>query len=368
LNEGMVVWTKLRGHPWWPSQIDKINDKLKEKKISVKFFGDNTIATVSADHIVPFEAGVTKNYSVTKKKSLMASYEEAKKFYEKKEGRAIGSGTNSNKGRTGKNEKTNGNNNSSNNIQSLKLVEENNNNTSISGKKTNKVNKESNNISIDQVLSDNSNKKVSRSRISLNKHNERSTRNVINQANAKSEEESNQEALDTSNKNRSKSKTANNKETERKLSHSTTSKSKPSKSQESAKNKQSTSFNNYNNSNSVYLTSNNLLLKSKRKREITGEYIESGSLLDKICKYLKHTAKNLNQETEAAEKDTLSRVFTYMKKYQMDNPIELLKSSQMGIMMKYLFINLTDGALKELSSEVNRNFEEQVLEQMFSKK
>lgn len=119
-----------------------------------------------------------------------------------------------------------------------------------------------------------------------------------------------------------------------------------------------------------------LLAKSKRKKE--EEVVVSGSLLDKITNYLKFICKSLSNDTEENEKDTLTRVFNYLKKLQMENPIEILKvsfvllnnlqSSQLGIIVKYLFMNFNDDFLKELSEDVKRNFEEQALDQIFSKK
>ena len=42
IKEGDVVWTKLRGYPWWPANVEKITDKNKEIKYNVKFIGDKS--------------------------------------------------------------------------------------------------------------------------------------------------------------------------------------------------------------------------------------------------------------------------------------------------------------------------------------
>lgn len=34
INEGSIVWTKLRGHPWWPAQVSSIPRKYKTTLIN----------------------------------------------------------------------------------------------------------------------------------------------------------------------------------------------------------------------------------------------------------------------------------------------------------------------------------------------
>lgn len=93
----------------------------------------------------------------------------------------------------------------------------------------------------------------------------------------------------------------------------------------------------------------------------------TNSLLLKISNYLKYTAKNLNETIESNEKEMLYKVFSYLKKFKIDNPIESLKNTQIGIVVKYLSHNFKNESLKSLALEINRIFEDQVLEEMFSK-
>lgn len=87
IKEGDIVWTKLRGFPWWPGKVDKIIDKTKEIKYNIKFIGDNSLAFVNKDQIQSFIEGIKNDFSNIKKKSLLKAYEEAKKLYEKVNGK-----------------------------------------------------------------------------------------------------------------------------------------------------------------------------------------------------------------------------------------------------------------------------------------
>lgn len=110
----------------------------------------------------------------------------------------------------------------------------------------------------------------------------------------------------------------------------------------------------------------NLNLKSKRSSSLPDSN-NSNSLLLKISNYLKYTAKNLNDQIESNEKEMLFKVFSYLKKFRIDNPIENLKTTQLGIVVKFLSHNLKNESLKNMALEMNRIFEDQVLEEMFSK-
>lgn len=70
-------------------KLDKVCDKSKEKRFEIKFIGDNTLATVLKDKICSFEEGILHGFSNIKKKNLLTAYEDAKKMYEKKNGKAI---------------------------------------------------------------------------------------------------------------------------------------------------------------------------------------------------------------------------------------------------------------------------------------
>lgn len=89
--DGTIVWSKIKGFPWWPAivgftfiyQIEKSVNK--DKKISVKFIGDDSTGLVSSDNICPFNEGVNNGYSNSKKKKLLNAFEEALKLMSKSE-------------------------------------------------------------------------------------------------------------------------------------------------------------------------------------------------------------------------------------------------------------------------------------------
>jgi len=99
IKEGDIVWTKLRGFPWWPGKVDKIQDKSKEIKYNIRFIGDNSIAYVNKDQIQSFIEGIKNDFSNIKKKNLLKAYEEAKKLYEKANGKISFDMVSSNKSR-----------------------------------------------------------------------------------------------------------------------------------------------------------------------------------------------------------------------------------------------------------------------------
>lgn len=109
---GKIVWAKLRGYPWWPAQvhtyyynfhnilkfkfvnkiiilqIDSINEKVKDKKYYIKFIGDFTSAHVSVENLCLFDEGITKNYHISKKKTLLNAFKDAKDQFKLKEGKS----------------------------------------------------------------------------------------------------------------------------------------------------------------------------------------------------------------------------------------------------------------------------------------
>ena len=47
LNE--IVWTKIKGYPWWPAQIIEINEANKKIPYTINFFGEESHASVGPD-------------------------------------------------------------------------------------------------------------------------------------------------------------------------------------------------------------------------------------------------------------------------------------------------------------------------------
>ena len=64
-----------------------MNEKTKDKKYYIKFIGDFTSANVSVENLCLFEDGISKNYHVSKKKTLLNAFKEAKEQFKNKEGK-----------------------------------------------------------------------------------------------------------------------------------------------------------------------------------------------------------------------------------------------------------------------------------------
>ena len=60
---------------------------MKDKKFYIKFIGDFTSANVSAENLCLFEEGISKNYHISKKKTLLNAFKEAKEQFKAKEGK-----------------------------------------------------------------------------------------------------------------------------------------------------------------------------------------------------------------------------------------------------------------------------------------
>ena len=284
-------------------KIEKTQDsKTKDKKISVKFLGDNTTATVGADNICEFEEGVKKNYTASKKKSLINSILEAKKIYEKKEGKQIEISFNPDSKYLS----------SSINSKSINI------NKKAIKRKTSHASSFVEEINqIDSISSE-----VVGLRRAGGKQKQKNKIEKIENINElnlnENDNESNiQEKQEKDNRRYSL------------LSNSIENKKKEKERQRDKSKNNSSKYN-----NNMYLTSN-ITLKSKRKKEQTGDFVESGSLLDKIINYLKYICKSLSPEIEKLEVDTLSMILNYLIKLKLDSPIEIINVSD-----SFLFISL----------------------------
>ncbi len=79
-----------------------------------------------------------------------------------------------------------------------------------------------------------------------------------------------------------------------------------------------------------------------------------------------YIAKNV--DNTSIEKDCLMKVLDYLKDYKMDNPIQFLKRTSLGIMIKYLNTKLSHmDEIQEATKQVYSNFESQVIAQLFEK-
>ena len=89
-KEKDLVWARIKGYPWWPSQISQISLKpittlgknTKEKIFTIEMLGEKNIVKVSSEKIEPFIKNYDKHAN-TKNTSLLKSIEIAKKIYEK---------------------------------------------------------------------------------------------------------------------------------------------------------------------------------------------------------------------------------------------------------------------------------------------
>ena len=89
-KEKDLVWVKLKGYPWWPSQISQISSKpittlgknTKEKIYTIELIGEKNTLKVSSERLEPFNKNYDKHIN-TKNTSLLKSIELAKKIYEK---------------------------------------------------------------------------------------------------------------------------------------------------------------------------------------------------------------------------------------------------------------------------------------------
>jgi hypothetical protein len=65
-QENDVVWAKLKGYPWWPARIYKIENS-KKRVFSVNFLGEDNHASLSIKNILAYEKNKKKLESGSKK-------------------------------------------------------------------------------------------------------------------------------------------------------------------------------------------------------------------------------------------------------------------------------------------------------------
>ena len=89
-KKGDVVWAKVKGHPWWPGQIRRINIKQsktdqqdKQTIYRINFIGENTHVDLPQAKVENFEAKYDK-YSQIKKKTLQRAIDKAKRMLREK--------------------------------------------------------------------------------------------------------------------------------------------------------------------------------------------------------------------------------------------------------------------------------------------
>jgi hypothetical protein len=82
-SKGEVVWAKIKGFPWWPGVVGKLQedkeDSGKLTEILVNFIGENSHARLGLDKVAKFEENFTE-YAKMKKKKLVESIEIAQRI------------------------------------------------------------------------------------------------------------------------------------------------------------------------------------------------------------------------------------------------------------------------------------------------
>ena len=114
--------------------------------------------------------------------------------------------------------------------------------------------------------------------------------------------------------------------------------------------------------------------KSKSSRFSTSSLQNKGdvALTKKITRYLMYIAKTVeNKEYEVikTEHSCFVKVLEHYKEVQILNPVEFLKTTNAGKLIRYIYINLPEEEteLKNLSFEVYKILEDQLLKQLYKK-
>ena len=112
----------------------------------------------------------------------------------------------------------------------------------------------------------------------------------------------------------------------------------------------------------------NLIKKKLKKNE---EKVEN-DLIYKICNYLRHlTAVLVQKDTSFSfekNKEYLCKIFKFLSEYQIQEPIEFLKKSNLGKYIKYINDHVTNNEIKQATGEVYKSLENQVLNYLLKQK
>jgi hypothetical protein len=112
----------------------------------------------------------------------------------------------------------------------------------------------------------------------------------------------------------------------------------------------------------------NSLKKKLKKNE---DKLEN-DLIYKICNYLRHITavlvKKDNSFSFEKNKEYLCKIFKFLSEYQMQEPIEFLKKSNLGKYIKYINNNVNNNEIKQASGEVYKSLENQVSNYLLKQK
>ena len=93
-------------------------------------------------------------------------------------------------------------------------------------------------------------------------------------------------------------------------------------------------------------------------------------IIKKIISYLIYIAKIVEKkefDKLKEENECLMKVLEFLRDYKMVDPIDFLKKTNIGQLIKYINTNLPENDLKQFSGEIYKSLEEQVLSQLFQK-
>ena len=101
-----------------------------------------------------------------------------------------------------------------------------------------------------------------------------------------------------------------------------------------------------------------------------GKDKENSDAINKIIIYLLYITKNIQNKNFSIleeEKSIFSKVLEFLKDYKMNEPINFLKKTNIGKLIKYININVPEGEFKEFTNAVYSNLQDQVVAQLFQK-
>lgn len=93
-------------------------------------------------------------------------------------------------------------------------------------------------------------------------------------------------------------------------------------------------------------------------------------IIKKIISYLIYIAKIVEKkefDKLKEENECLMKVLEFLRDYKMVDPIDFLKKTNIGQLIKYINTNLPENDLKQFTGEIYKSLEEQVLSQLFQK-
>ena len=104
--------------------------------------------------------------------------------------------------------------------------------------------------------------------------------------------------------------------------------------------------------------------KKKIFKKKLGEKIEN-ELIYKICNFLRHLTaclvRNDNNYNFEKNKGYIFKIFEFIKEYEIQDPIEFLKKTNLGKYIKYINENVPNEEIKEEANHVYKSLENQVL-------